>query len=366
MGGANMSGRLSEFVKKRYPEGKADLFACFMERAYQFVKPNGYVSMITMHSWMFIGSFEDLRRKIQRSNTVNFVHLGIKAFAEIGNDIVQTCAFVFRHCHISGYSSTFIRLVNYKNYAQKEAEFFNKENQFQRQMASLKAIPGLPVAYWVNDNFINNFSRGKYVGDYGLFTGSQNITGDNEKYLRCYWEINACDIGSTWRFYAKGGDYRQYYGNLSFVVNWSDEARRFYATNKTSNLLDEDFWYQPGITYSAITSRGTGFRYLPEGCIFDKGGPSINILHDLIEILALFNSNVAKYYFWVFNPSINLQVKDIKSFPIILGNNISAIHSAASTNVDFCRADWDAFETSWDFQRHPLLPERDESQEGES
>lgn len=185
-------------------------------------------------------------------------------------------------------------------------------------------------------------------------TGSQNITGDNEKYLRCFWEVSDSSINNRWRFYAKGGDYRQYYGNLTFVVDWSDSARNFYSSNKTSNLLSEEFWYKPGITYSAITSRGTGFRYLPEGCIFDKGGPSINLRSNIPEILALLNTNVAKYYFWVFNPSINLQVKDIKNFPIILSND-SAVENMATANLSLCKKDWDSFETSWNFTTHPLI-----------
>ena len=161
-------------------------------------------------------------------------------------------------------------------------------------------------------------------------------------------------MGKKWRFYAKGGDYRQYYGNLSFVVDWSESGRQFYSTNKTSNLLAEEFWYKPGITYSAITSRGTGFRYLPEGCIFDKGGPSINLRSDIPEILALLNTNVAKLYFWVFNPSINLQVKDIKNFPIKLTRNADVI-SMATKNLKYCKEDWDAVETSWEFKIHPLI-----------
>ena len=172
--------------------------------------------------------------------------------------------------------------------------------------------------------------------------------------MKCFWEVDNEKVGDRWHFYAKGGDYRQYYGNLTFVVDWSDTARTFYATNKTSNLLSEEFWYKPGITYSAITSRGTGFRYLPEGCIFDKGGPSINLRSNIPEILALLNTNVAKYYFWVFNPSINLQVKDVKSFPIILPEN-PLLTEMADTNLKFCEYDWNAFETSWEFKHHPLV-----------
>ena len=189
---------------------------------------------------------------------------------------------------------------------------------------------------------------------YGAFTGSQNITGDNERFLRCHWEINSNEINKRWYFYAKGGDYRQYFGNLDLVIDWSAGARGFYQNNKTSNLLNREYWFLEGITYSAITSRGTGFRYMPAGCLFDKGGPSINVKEHLHEILALFNSNVAKYYFWVFNPSINLQVKDVKNFPIIFSGNPD-VAAMAKTNTDICEDDWNSFETASGFKRHPLI-----------
>ena len=138
------------------------------------------------------------------------------------------------------------------------------------------------------------------------------------------------------------------------MIDWSNTARSFYTNNKTSNLLSREYWFKEGITYSAITSRGTGFRYLPVGCLFDKGGPSINVTEHLYEILALFNSNVAKYYFWVFNPSINLQVKDVKNFPIIFSGD-EGVSTKAKTNTEICERDWDSFETSWDFKKHPLI-----------
>lgn len=354
-GTSNLSVKLNDYVKKHYTDSKADMFAVLIERCSQFVLQRGFQSMITQHAWMFINSYESLRKKIYEKRFLSLVHLGIKAFEEIGNDVVQTCAFVIQGKYFDGYNSRFVRLVDCKNYNEKEKAFLTGKYRFEANVADFKKIPGMPLAYWVGKQFINNFQNAKYIEDYGILTGSQNITGDNEKYLKCFWEVDDEKVGTRWHFYAKGGDYRQYYGNLTFVVDWSDTARTFYATNKTSNLLSEEFWYKPGITYSAITSRGTGFRYLPEGCIFDKGGPSINLRSNIPEILALLNTNVAKYYFWVFNPSINLQVKDVKSFPIILPEN-PLLTEMANTNLKFCEYDWNAFETSWEFKQHPLVP----------
>ena len=353
-GTSNLSAKVNNFVKKNYPDSKADLFAVFIERCGEMLKKNGYQAMITQHSWMFIGSFERLRNKMLNCTLISMVHLGIKAFEEIGNDVVQTCSFIYQKNKSNNYFTNFVRLVEFKSYSEKEKEFFNNHNRMNSKCVRFGNIPGVPYAYYVSDSFIDNFQNAKYIEDYGKLTGSQNITGDNEKYLRLFWEVEKEKVGNEWRLYAKGGDYRQYYGNLSYVVNWSEQARKFYTTNKTSNLLAEEFWYKEGITYSAITSRGTGFRYLPKGCIFDKGGPSINLSSKKDEVLALLNSNVAKYYFGVFNPSINLQIKDVKSFPIILPE-LEEIKKLANENIDCCKRDWDSYETSWDYKIHPLV-----------
>lgn len=354
MGSSGMNGKLSGYLKKNYQNSKADMFAVFIEKCEKTIKSTGIVALITQHAWMYINSYEELRDKIYKTQFVNLLHLGIKAFEEIGNDVVQTCAFVLKKKYVQGYKTQFVRLVDCKNYKLKEQTYLEGENRYVADCQEFEKIPGKPLAYWVSERFIDNFANNSYIENYGQLTGSQNITGDNEKYLRLFWEVKRDEIGNRWRFYAKGGDYRQYYGNLSFVVDWSDTARNFYANNKTSNLLNEEFWYKPGITYSAITSRGTGFRYLPEGCIFDKGGPSINLQSNIVEILALLNSNVAKYYFWVFNPSINLQVKDVKNFPIILTGEKETIEMA-ETNLRICKIDWDTSETSWDYRKHPLV-----------
>lgn len=354
MGSSGMSAKLNDYVKSHFSNSKADMFAVFMEHCHDMAIMNGYQAMITQHAWMFISSYELLREGIYQNDLISLLHLGIKAFEEIGNDVVQTCSFVRKISNHKKYRTKFVRLVDCKDYHQKEGCFLAGKYQTVSCISDYESIPGKPLAYWVGKNFIQNFDHADFIEKYGTLTGSQNITGDNEKYLRCFWEVSSSSINCRWRFYAKGGDYRQYYGNLTFVVDWSDSARSFYSTNKTSNLLGEEFWYKPGITYSAITSRGTGFRYLPEGCIFDKGGPSITLRNKILEILALLNTNVAKYYFWVFNPSINLQVKDIKNLPILLPQD-GAVEEMASVNLRLCEEDWNAFETSWNFNTHPLV-----------
>lgn len=355
MGGRSMGNLLANYVQKQYSVSKADMFAVFIVVCANFAKFDGYIAMITQHSWMFLDSFYDLRKYLSDYSICNMVHLGIKAFEEIGNDVVQTVSFVNRKNNINDYNGLYVRLVNYKDYYKKENEFFNKCNYYCKKMSAFYKIPGSVYAYWVSDVFIDNFEKGNRIEDYGDFTGSQNITGNNDRYLRFVWEVKSENINNDyWVMYAKGGEFRKYYGNLLYLVDWRESARNFYLTNKTSNLLKEQFRFKEGITYSAVTSRGTGFRYLPKNCIFDKGGPSITIYHNLEEILALLNSKVAEVYFSVLNPSINLQVKDIKTLPIILPDDDS-IKTLSNDNIRLAMKAWDREETSLGFSSNYLL-----------
>ena len=352
---SNAGIKVNEYVKKFYPDGKADLFAVFIDRCGLMTKKNGFQAMITQHTWMFLGSYENLRAKLFSYSLINLLHFGIKAFEEIGNDVVQTCAFVFQNIVCHNRKAMFCRLVDVKDSDKKEQEFYNKKLYFERNTDTFKVVPGCIYAYWGEDSFITNFQKGTQIERYAEFTGSQNITGNNEKYLRYHWEVNSQDIGKTyWVFYAKGGDYRKYYGNLEMVIDWRESARYFYSTNKTSNLLSEHFWFREGITYSAVTSRGTGFRYLPPYCVFDKGGPSIAVVDNLYYLLALLNSKVAEIYFQILNPSINLQVKDIKSLPILI-DNAEQIEKLAKETTELAKQDWNSFETSYNFLKHPLI-----------
>ena len=354
MASSGMGNIIGEFVKTKYSDSKNDLYSVFIERCRDFTALNGFQAMITQHTWMFLGSYERLRQKLQHGNLESLIHLGIKAFEEIGNDVVQTASFVTRNSFIPDFKTMFVRLVDYKEYRLKEEEFFSHSNRYIQKTNNFDSIPGLTYAYWVNKSFIDNFKKGYTIESYGEFTGSQNITGNNEKYLRCFWEVESQKIGREhWVLYAKGGDYRKYYGNLQVVVDWRPSARSFYESNKTSNLLNEHFWFKEGITYSAVTSRGTGFRYMPPNCVFDKGGPSIAVHSRLIEVLALLNSKVAETYFQVLNPSINLQVKDIKALPIILPDDESVLSRAKET-LKLAEEDWNSSETSMGFKCHPL------------
>lgn len=231
--------------------------------------------------------------------------------------------------------------------------------RYESSVNKFNKIPGAPIAYWISDKLIRPFSNSISIDNISDFTGSQNKTANNEKYLRRIWEVSNEKIGKgkDWVFYIKGGEFRKHYGNIDLVVDWSEKARSFYQNNQTSNLLDNKYWYKEGITYTKITSKGSSFRYLPKDCIFDMAGPSIcDLFEKNMYILAFLNSKISETYLKIFNPTLSVQVKDIKSLPLILDiNNLNDITEKEKYCVEISQEDWDLFETSWDFKSHPLI-----------
>ena len=358
MGSSGMNAKLADFVKKNYPDSKSDLFAVFIERCGQMTGPGRYQAMITQHAWMFLSSYEKLRGKLLQRDTANMAHLGPRAFEEIGGEVVQTTSFVLRASHTPGYKGTYCRLIEPTTQQGKEELFLSGASRYIAQQDNFAKIPGAPVAYWVSENFIKAFESGISIDRISDFTGSQNITADNDKYLRYCWEVEKGKIGqgSTWAFYAKGGEYRKWYGNLELVVKCDPAALNFYKSNPTSNCLAEKYWFTEGITYSAVTSKGTGFRYYPPVGAFDKGGATICYVKDLEYVLALLNTKITKFIFEFLNPTINLQIKDVKSLPVIISESISdKVNTLCAEEIGISKEDWDAYETSWDFKKHPLI-----------
>ena len=362
MGGSGMNARLSDYVKKVYPDSKSDLFACFMERADAFVKENRFTSLITMESWMFLSSFEKLRDKVNLNKTiVNMVHMPYlgKGGTSLGINF-GTAAVVMKKGHIRNYAAQYEYTVYYECDEGGVPFVFPTKNERWKTATqeNFSKIPGSPVAYWVSENFIGTFLRGISIDSISKYTGSQNITANNEKYLRYIWEVVNTEVGTNthWAVYIKGGTYRKWYGNIELVVDWSDSAREFYKNNPTSNLLGKPYRFREGITYTELTSGTNSFRYLPAIAIFDKKGPCIVDVQHRSYCLAFFNTKVAVEYFKLLNPTITLQVKDVKNTPIIFDDAyMQDVESIANSNVELCRKDWDSFETSWDFKHHPLV-----------
>lgn len=361
MGVSGMAAKLSNYVKNKYPDSKNDLFAVFIESCEKMIRKNGYQAMITQHAWMFLSSYEKLRDKILRKNQVNMVHLGPRAFEEIGGEVVQTTSFVMCNRYDLHYRGTYCRLVTAPTQDDKEALFLQGNNRFLVDQSVFEKIPGCPFAYWASD-IIRTAFQNQTLYEYSV-SPSQNITGNNGKYVRKHWELDSHFIGGSdsWIFYAKGGGYRKWWGNLEDVVNWTPKARFIYQHGDgkhASQIINKDYWYKKGITWGLITSGMPSFRIMPEGATFDKGGSTIIVNEEVYNFtFGLLNSNVYMQIAGMLNPTMNFQVKDVRSMPLILKRK-GEIDSLVDECVNLSKQDWDSFETSWDFVTHPLITYR--------
>lgn len=358
MGSSGMDAKLSKYVKDNYPDSKSDLFAVFIEQCGAMTKPNGYQAMITQHAWMFLSSYEKLREKILQKMIVNMAHLGPRAFEEIGGEVVQTTSFVLRNEFSNGYQGEYCRLIEPTTQQGKEAMFLSAQNRYVSKQENFAKIPGSPVAYWASEQIRNAFKSSSLYEK--SVSPSQNVTGNNEKYVRKCWELEKQKIGekSFWIFYCKGGGYRKWWGNLEDIIDWTPNARYVYKHGDgkhASQIINKKYWYKRGITWGLITSNKPSFRVMPEGATYDKGGSTL-IVDDAIYnfSLGLLNSKVYVNIVSMLNPTLNYQVKDVRSMPLILKKQ-ERINEIVNALISESKADWDSFETSWDFQTHPLL-----------
>lgn len=363
-----MSSNLKKYLAKYYKDTKSDLCTAFME--YNGIKNTGYQAMINQHSWMFLSSFEKLRRKIiSRYYISSMIHLGTRAFEEIGGEVVQTTTFIIKKCKLDQ-NSLFFRLVDFKDAKEKENRYLDilnakdKNNIFFKNIKDFKKVPGYPIAYWVSDNLIKIFDNEK-IYDYSN-SPSQNITGNNDRFLRKFWELNNNNINNKerWIFYAKGGGYRKWWGNLENVINWSPVARKIYKYGDgkhASQIINEEYWYKKGITWGLITSKKPSFRIMPQNATFDKGGSTIIVFDTIYNyVLGLLNSKVFTTVARIFNPTLNFQVNDIRMTPLKILNN-NKVGNIVEKCVEISKEDWDSFETSWDFKAHPLIKHKEGS-----
>ena len=369
MGAGNMDEKLSKYVKQHYPDSKSDLFAVFMEACHNMTAENGYQAMITMHSWMFLSSFEKLRAKIQKQNLVNMVHLGARAFEEIGGEVVQTTSFVLANKHIDGYKGTYCRLVEPTTQAGKEEMFLAKENRYVACSDNFAKIPGAPVAYWVSENDLLSFDRSSLLSD--ISNPKQGlITGNVNKFVRKWFEINDCKFsvksGCKWYPYCNGGNYRKWYGNNEDVVDWFDDGREvknFFDENGKlrSRPQNQQFYFQEGGTWTAISSSTFSVRYFPKGYIFSNAGMAIfTEINLLLTIIGFLNSKISRKYLSIYNEGLNYNQGDIAKLPIVNDLSDEILLNVVNQNISISKSDWDSFETSWDFTIHPLLSAKHE------
>ncbi|MDD2215259.1 MAG: BREX-1 system adenine-specific DNA-methyltransferase PglX [Eubacteriales bacterium] len=358
MGSKGMNGRLKVFAEKNYPDSKSDLFAMFMERNLDLAVKHGTVSMITMQSWMFLSSFEKLRKNILNKNTiVSMAHLGARAFDSIGGEVVSTTAFVINNEHNPEYRGAYLRLVDGKNEAEKEEELRStRDSPYRVSAADFKKIPGSPIAYWVSDAVLNCFSAGTPLANLAFSDGVVK-TGKNDLFLRFVWECSGTDISNPDRylFCAKGGDNRNYYGNMNIVVKWDPLTREHYRRDAVARITPEYLWCKKGITWTKLSTTNS-FRLLPERMLAETVGPAIypESENDLFWILAILISKVSKYIFAIINPTVSLQTNDVLRVPIVSFPR-RFINDNVQQQMIITHTDWDSYETSWEFTESPLL-----------
>ena len=362
MGASGMGAKLADFVKKNYPDSKSDLFAVMMERCDVLAKQDRFTSLITMESWMFLSSFEALRSKINDLKTiVNMVHMPYlgKGGTSLGINF-GTAAVIMRKGHIKDYTAQYEYTVYYECDENGVPFVFPTINERWRaaRQEDFAKIPGAPVAYWVPREFFEAYTRGKKFGSFS--TVSEGVkTGDNNKFLRLWYEINSVDFsfaktatGKKWYPHHKGGEYRKWYGNRDWVINWKDDGAEI-KNSSNSGLQGKTMYFQKFASWSKISTKGNPFRIYSENFLFDSGAPAISNLQINVTA-AFFNSKVGIYFLSVVSPTINLQVGDVKSVPLI-PKDTKEIDLLVTKNVEESQEDWDSFETSWDFKRHPLV-----------
>ena len=367
LGSDAMGVALTNYIKKKYPLCKADLYAVFINKCGKMLKKHGYQAMITMHSWMFLSSFEKMRTSlINRHTIVNMCHLGARAFEEISGEIVQTVAWVMQNGFLN-YNAEYSRLVEYSSQEEKHKAFLDGKDRFLFQQKNYANIPSSPVAYWISEGFQKIFDDGDQITQY-VSSRDGLTTGSNELFIKQFWEVpyqhiafeckNADEFWDTKRKFApliKGGLYRKWYGNNWFVITYDHEGY-----NKLSNcgnkLPSREIYFFPYITWNRISTR-MAFRYCEAGYLFESASlvAFANEKRDLLYALSFANSVVARSEMQLINPTTNMLSGYVDSLRIPKVLSHDRCIELAEECVDASKYDWDAFETSWDFAKHPLI-----------
>ena len=369
MGASNMNAVLAAFVKKEYPDSKGDMSTCFMERTLWLCKSHGFMAMLNIPVWMFLSSYEKLRLKMIQSNTfINMVHPGRGIF---GSDF-GTTTFVADKQHINGYIGSYRRLFKkqgeVESVEEREQAFLSGKGCYTAQQDNFSKIPGAPVAYWVSERLLNDFSQGKPLEE--TAHPRQGIkTADKDRFLRHWYEVcfSRTSLSNRgihkWFPCNKGGAFRKWYGNNDYVVNWynnGEEICNYRDENGKLKSRPQNLGYmlQEGLTYTNISSSTFGVRYCPSGYIYDAAGSGIfcNDTSKIMYVLAYLTSKVASLITKITSPTMSFEVGQIGLMPLIFcPYHQKKINLLVDSCIRISKEDWDSYETSWDFQRHPLL-----------
>lgn len=369
MGSSSFNPFMSKWVKKNYSDVKSDLCTCFIERGFSLAKDRGYAAMVTMQSWMFLGSFEKIRAKVIDNKTiVSMAHLGPRAFDAIGGEVVNVTADVIYNGR-AAYEGAYVRLVDINGSEAKRLKLVEAIQNpacgwfYRRDADTFKQIPGTPIAYWASDRFINLFSD--LITRYSV--ANEGIkTGDNDRFLKYWFEVSECQtnirkrrLSPKWHITAKAGESRKWYGSHYVVTNFANNGAEMIATGHAS-ITGISNLYKPAITWNRIGSGRLSFRYLPAGFLSNMGGLCMYSQSgqgdSQLALLSFLNSSIVALELEMLNPSTSFPPGTINSIGCgdvdINRGDVKEICSAA---ISQAMLDWDSFETSWDFKRHPLL-----------
>lgn len=379
MGSSSFNPFMSGWMKKNYPDVKSDLCTCFIERGHSLTADRGYAAMVTMQSWMFLGSFEKMRNKlIAEKGIVTMAHLGPRAFDAIGGEVVSVTADVLYNGKFEG-SGAYFRLVDINGSEPKRQALLEAIKNptcgwfYRRDASTFHQIPGSPIAYWASDSLLTSFNTGTSLGKIGL-TSKGLITGDNSYCLRLWWEcsltgfqssISSCEEASertgNWYPCNKGGFFRKWGGNHDYVIHWVNNGRNVseHAAETGHHFQDYDsaLKFKPNISWSDISSGVPAFRYrnneLSEHC----GMPFYPEKAPLLFCLGFLNSSVARQLFSFLSPTLHLNIGELERAPLIRAEDASLheVQELAKAAIAISEDDWDSLETSWDFKRSPLL-----------
>ena len=333
----------------------------------------GYQAMITQHAWMFLSSYEKLRAKLLACDTINMAHLGARAFEEIGGEVVQTTSFVLRNIHIKDYKGTYCRLIDAATQSGKEEMFCSGKNRYYASQSNFAKIPGSLVAYWVSECWFEAFEKNVVLREFSTLKKGTS-TGDNARFIRNWNEVSlattcfsasspndAIKSGKKWFPINSGGERRKWYGNRCEVVNWFSDGEEMKALATKLNhgghwsryIINPDRFFTDNIAWSAISTSKISVRY--SGCGFAFSSAAMEAFgQKLYYTMGLINSVVADDILALLAPTINFGVEQVGKIPVILKRE-TEVESVVASNIEISRDDWDSFETSWDFKKHPLV-----------
>ena len=365
MSSSNMGAILLKYVKKQYADGKNDMFSVFMQKNMELTKKNGFIGMITMHSWMFLSRYQSLRLQLLNYTLENVLHLGARAFEDIGGEVVQTASFVIRKSHLFDYIGKFEKLTELSDSQEKIKNYNNKELIYCCHQNNYLHMVDNNIAYWISEKIGYHFSNTHLLGS--AADCRQGIaTGNNDLFLRFWHEVEYGKIGfsieSQEQFfeskklfvpYNKGGSFRRWFGNREYVIKM-DYTNYNLLLTMGNHLPSRQYYFQSGITWNDLSTALYCARYVDKGFVFDAAGPTCFYTGDEKYLLGLLNSNVAQTFLNVICQGLHYSTGHIPNIPFIL-NRESEVNIIVSANLQMSKNDWDSFETSWDFQHHPLL-----------